>query len=352
MFYSLTSSRSYTLALTCFASALLFPALAFAHITLVEKEAEAGKGYRAIFSVPHGCAGQTTTSVKISLPEGVLTAKPMPKAGWTLTIDKGPYAKTYQVYGRDVKEGAKTITWSGGNLPDDQYDEFIVSVYLAADLPVGQKIFFPTIQTGVKGENHWVLAPVEGAHHHHEAASADAPPADEPAPALLIKAADASPAVPAAAPILFKNLQISQAVARATPNGADIGAAYVTIQNQGTSDDTLVSVATPVAASTQVHEMSMDNGVMKMRELKDGLPIPAGKTVTLQPGGFHVMLMGLKQPLKEGESVTLTLTFAKAGSVPVTFTVGGLGAGGGHDGHDGHDHHDHMHMDGMKMDGN
>jgi copper(I)-binding protein len=122
------------------------------------------------------------------------------------------------------------------------------------------------------------------------------------------------------------DLVIDHAWTRATPGGADVGIGYLTIENKGTAPDKLISASTPVAAKAELHEMSMDNGVMKMRPVKDGLPIPPGQSVTLAPGGLHLMLMGLKNPLKEGGKVPLTLQFEKGGKVDVTLDVQSVGA--------------------------
>ncbi len=122
------------------------------------------------------------------------------------------------------------------------------------------------------------------------------------------------------------NLQIEQPFSRATPNGAKVGGGYMTIINKGNAADTLVSVSSPAADHVEIHEMSMQGSVMKMQELPKGLPIDAGKTVALAPGGYHLMMMGLKAPLKEGDKVPVTLTFEKAGKVDVTLDVRGVGA--------------------------
>ena len=112
--------------------------------------------------------------------------------------------------------------------------------------------------------------------------------------------------------------------ARATPPGAQVGAGYVTLQNKGAADR-LVSATVDVVDHVEIHEMSMDGGVMKMRRLPSGLELPAGKSVELKPGGYHLMLMGLKQPLKVGETVKATMTFEKAGAVPVELKVEPMG---------------------------
>ena len=122
------------------------------------------------------------------------------------------------------------------------------------------------------------------------------------------------------------DLVITQAWTRATPRGAKTGGGYLTIENKGTSPDTLLGGSADIAGSVQVHEMSMDNGVMKMRPLDKGLAIEPGKTVKLAPGGYHLMMMDLKSPLKQGDKVPVTLDFEKAGKVKVSLDVQGVGA--------------------------
>src|SRR5579872_6669602 len=123
------------------------------------------------------------------------------------------------------------------------------------------------------------------------------------------------------------DLVITQAWSRATPGGAKVGGGYLTIENKGTVPDRLLGGSADIAAKVQVHEMSMNNGVMTMRPV-GGLVIEPGKTVKLTPGGFHLMLLDLKGPLKQGEKLPVTLDFEKAGKVSVTFDVGGIGAMG------------------------
>jgi periplasmic copper chaperone A len=114
--------------------------------------------------------------------------------------------------------------------------------------------------------------------------------------------------------------------ARATPAGARTGAVYMTLANKTNASDRLTAASSDVAAKVQIHEMSVVNGIMKMRQLTDGLGIPAGGSVTLKPGGYHVMLIGLKKPLIVGETFPLTLTFQKAGNISVTVQVKAMGA--------------------------
>ena len=118
-------------------------------------------------------------------------------------------------------------------------------------------------------------------------------------------------------------LDVNNAWARATAGKADTGVAYVAIQSP--TADRLVSLSTPVAKKAELHTMSMQGMVMKMRPLSE-LDIPAGQPVTLKPGGEHIMLMGLSQPLRAGQTFPLTLDFEKAGSRTVTVTVEKAGA--------------------------
>ena len=111
-----------------------------------------------------------------------------------------------------------------------------------------------------------------------------------------------------------------------------MAAGYLVISNEGSTSDRLVSATGEIAGKTEIHEMAVDaNGVMTMRPLADGLEIPAGGEVKLEPGSFHIMFMDLKRGAKEGETFKGTLTFEKAGTVNVEFSVDAMGGGGGHD---------------------
>jgi periplasmic copper chaperone A len=124
------------------------------------------------------------------------------------------------------------------------------------------------------------------------------------------------------------DLTISQAWARATPGGAKIGSGYLTIENKGTAGDRLVGGSADIAGKIEVHEMAMNNGVMTMRPLDKGLAIEPGQTVKLAPGGYHLMMFDLKEPLKQGDKVPVTLEFEKAGKVKLSLDVEGIGAQG------------------------
>ncbi|HEY4168857.1 MAG TPA: copper chaperone PCu(A)C [Reyranella sp.] len=121
-------------------------------------------------------------------------------------------------------------------------------------------------------------------------------------------------------------LEISQPWARATPPTAPTGGGYLSVKNTGTTPDRLISASSPAAGIVQVHEMKMEGNVMRMREIDGPLEIKPGETVTLAPGGMHLMMMGLKAPLKQGEKVPLTLVFEKAGKIDVELVVVPIGA--------------------------
>src|SRR6478735_1083293 len=124
----------------------------------------------------------------------------------------------------------------------------------------------------------------------------------------------------------FGSLKIGHPWARATPPTAPSGGGFLTVTNTGTTADRLVSATSPAAGQVQVHDMKMDGTIMRMRELENGLEIPPGATVALAPGGVHLMMMGLKAPLKEATRVPVTLVFEKAGKIDVELQVMALGA--------------------------
>ena len=116
---------------------------------------------------------------------------------------------------------------------------------------------------------------------------------------------------------------------RATPAGATIGAAYLEIKTNDQTTDRLVSATSPAAGRVEIHTHTMDDGVMRMRKL-DGIDLKAGESHVLKPSGDHIMLFDLKQPLVEGDTTSLTLTFEKAGPITVDASVEAVGAMGPH----------------------
>ena len=139
--------------------------------------------------------------------------------------------------------------------------------------------------------------------------------------ALLLVAAQAL-----ADDVKVGDLVVAQPWSRATPSGATIGAGYLTIENHGQADDRLVGVSSPAAAKAEVHEMSVSGGVMRMRPIQGGIAIAAGKSVIFAPNGYHIMLVGLNAPLKQGDKVVVTLMFEKAGKIDAQLDVQAIGA--------------------------
>jgi len=128
-----------------------------------------------------------------------------------------------------------------------------------------------------------------------------------------------------AAEYMAGDLRIIDPWARATPGAARTGVAYLTIENQGAVADRLTAVASPVAAHAEVHGQIMENGVAKMRAAGP-VELPPGARTAIEPGGLHIMLMGLKQPLVEGEHVPLTLIFERTGRVDLPLEIEAPGA--------------------------
>ncbi|MCT8266199.1 copper chaperone PCu(A)C [Afifella sp. JA880] len=129
-----------------------------------------------------------------------------------------------------------------------------------------------------------------------------------------------------AGPIEVGDLTISHAWTRATPPGAPSAGGYLTISNEGSEPDRLVSVSTPFAEESAVHAMSMQDGVMRMRAISEGLQIQPGESVTLKPGGDHLMFLGLETGLTAGEAFPVTLTFEHAGKVELFLPTAEIGA--------------------------
>lgn len=125
------------------------------------------------------------------------------------------------------------------------------------------------------------------------------------------------------------DLSIEKPWARATVPGAAIGGGYLVIRNRGTAGDRLVAVTSPASARVEMHEMAIERDVMRMREVK-GVDIPAKGAVEFKPGGYHLMFMELKAPLKQGDKVPVTLRFEKSGELKAEFAVEARGAASSH----------------------
>ncbi|WP_061932671.1 copper chaperone PCu(A)C [Aureimonas sp. AU22] len=149
----------------------------------------------------------------------------------------------------------------------------------------------------------------------------------------ILAAALLAPAPSSAHEYKIGAIEIGHPWSRAMPTGARTGAGYLVLSNKGTESDRLVAISSPVAEQVQIHDMAIKDGVMTMRRIEDGLPIPAGAEARLAPGGLHLMLLGVKQPFQEGQMVPLELTFEKAGAVEVQLKVDAMGAKGEHSAH-------------------
>ena len=155
---------------------LIAPHMLAAHVTLESKEAPPNSSYKAVLRVGHGCEGKPTTAIRVQIPEGVIAAKPMPKPGWRLATLKAKYERPYDYFGTELTEGVKEISWSGGELPDDFYDEFVFVGRLTGFQP-GTVLHFPTVQDCAGGVHRWIEIP---------AAGQDPDELEEPAPQLEI----------------------------------------------------------------------------------------------------------------------------------------------------------------------
>lgn len=289
--------------LTVLGAALgLTVAQASPHVVLTETSFEAGVNFAAFFKVEHGCGGAPTTALRVLIPDDVSVLQLPEKPGWTVNAER-------------VGNRVTAVTWQG-RLDSAQQDQFGLLVKLPAK---PGPVYFATVQRCAAGEIRWTDTARE---------------TQTPAPMLTLVAAAPNSHAHDASPVM-----IVQPWARATPPGAPTGAAYLTIMNHGTEPDVLVGGSSPQAERVEFHQSTMDGGIMKMRPVANGVAIPAGGTVELKPDGYHVMLVGLKAPLKSGTMLPVTLRFAKAGSIEVLFAVEPIGARGPSGAAAGHDRH-------------
>jgi len=270
---------------------------ASAHIVLSQPVFEAGQNFAAFFKVEHGCGGSPTVGLRVEIPENVRVLETPQKPGWTLNAER-------------TKDRVTAVTWRG-HLDAKAADQFGLLVKLPPDAGA---VYFPTVQQCEKGEERWRDIPASGQAWRDVA---------RPAPMLRLTAAVTPPSYMAG------NIMVEQVWSPATPGGAATGAAYMTIMNHGSTPDTLTGGSSPAAERFEIHQMSRANGVMSMRPVQGGIVVAPGATITLSPqANYHVMLSGLKTPLKEGAHVPAILNFAKAGSVNVELVVGPIGARG------------------------
>jgi uncharacterized protein YcnI len=146
--------------------AVLAASSAGAHVTLENRQATPASYYKAVFAVPHGCAGSPTIKIRVQIPEGVIAVKPMPKPGWSVETVKGKYSTSYALHGATITEGVREVTWSGGKLADDNYDEFVLATFLTGSLKPNTTLYFPVVQECEQGMSRWIEIPQEGKSAH------------------------------------------------------------------------------------------------------------------------------------------------------------------------------------------
>jgi copper(I)-binding protein/uncharacterized protein YcnI len=297
-----------------------------ADIVLSETSFESGGNYAAFFKVEQGCGASATVSLEVRIADGVTVLDLPVKPGWRLSAERVPLPKPLATERGVVKERVTAVTWRG-RLEANAADQFGLFVKLPDKTG---PLYFPAVQHCQSGETRWTDIPAPGQ------AQRDLP---HPAPVLNLIAAAAT----VSPHYMAGSIMIEKPWSRATPPGAPTAAAYLTIMNHGAAADIFLGGATPAAAKLEIHQMSMANGVMTMRAAPGGIPIAGGAQLELKPdGGYHLMLSGLKAPLKAGTILYATLIFAKAGSVEVEFRVEAIGARGPAEAaadHSTHDHH-------------
>lgn len=280
------------------ASTFAIASPALAHMTFETAQSAPGEQFRGVLVLPHGCDGAPTDTIRVTLPQGFVDVSAEAKDGWTL-----------ETPGSDGQ--VSQIVWSGGSVPDDGHETFAFTGTFAADLPETDMVFAVEQMCGEVSLG-WEPAVSLG---------------DEP----VAHGQDGGDA------ITVGDLELSGAFTRATLPNAPVGGGYVTITNKGDEADRLVSAQSSFSPDVQIHEMAVVNDVMQMQQLPEGLDIPAGETVTLAPGGLHMMFMNISQPFVQGETVPVTLVFEKAGEVEIELAVQAFGASGmntsGHEGH-------------------
>jgi periplasmic copper chaperone A len=150
-------------------AATLAASSAGAHVLLdQDKPATIGSDYKAVFIVPHGCAGSATVKLRVQIPDGVVVTQTEPKSGWSVDEVKGKLAAEYDVHGSKVSEGVKEVAWSGGKVPDKTREEFVIDAFLTSALKPDTSLFFPVVQECEQGVSRWIEIPPDGALHSHE----------------------------------------------------------------------------------------------------------------------------------------------------------------------------------------
>jgi copper(I)-binding protein len=278
---------------------------AHAHVSLKAPQAQAGRPYDATFLVGHGCDGAATTRVAVQVPAGFTSPKPQPRAGWTTAVQ------------------GNTVTWTAGKdsaIGNHDRAEFV----LAGVAPAKPATLWFKVQQGCGAAvMDWSQVPAQGT----STAGMKTPAA------RLAVLGDAEYAAWQQQP------QAEAGWVRSSVAGQQATGAFMRLKAREAVQ--LVRVTTPAAGVAEVHEMKMEGDVMQMRLVAGGIAIPAGGTLELKPGGYHVMMQELKAPLAAGTTVPLTLTFRNAGgvesqlelSLPVSTQAPGTTGAAATDGH-------------------
>ncbi len=271
---------SFALKFVAFGAMLVGAGASLAHVTLPPGGAAAGSDYEAAFRVGHACAGAVaTTGITVRLPQGFTFAAAQPREGWTLAT------------------GPRQVEWKAESpqaaLADKVPAEFVVSGKLTSR---PGPLWFKVLQTCSRADGStlgadWAQVPAEGA-------------TDKPKfPAARLEVLPAG-----VAPVDVQGAWVRPAVPGQSGTGAFM-------KLSAPSGARLVGVSTPVAGNVEVHEMKLEGDIMRMRAVQGGLELPPRQTVELKPGGYHLMLTDLRQPIAPGTSVPLTLRFEDAKGV-------------------------------------
>jgi copper(I)-binding protein len=263
-------------------------AAASAHVTLPPGGATVGSDYNAAFRVGHACEGaKATTGLAVRLPKGFVLSDAQARKGWKLDVQKGGTG------------GDGEVRWTAEKpenaLPGSERAEFV----LRGKMPAAPgTLWFKVLQTCDVGVADWAEVPASG----------------NSTKGLKSPAAKLEVVAQGVATVDVRDGWVRQSV----PGQSGTGAFMKLTAPTGTK---LVGISTPAAGIAEVHEMKMEGDTMKMRELSGGLDLPAGQTVELKPGGYHVMMMDLKGPLAKGASVPMTLKFEDAKGVTTALDV-------------------------------
>jgi uncharacterized protein YcnI len=138
------------------------------HVLLEGGQAAVGADFKAVFVVPHGCAGSATVKLRVRIPDGVIVAQAPAKAGWTIETVKGKYAGEYDYSGAKVSEGITEIAWSGGKVPDKTRETFVIETFLTDALKPNKTLYFPVVQECEQGTSRWIEIPSDGSVHSHD----------------------------------------------------------------------------------------------------------------------------------------------------------------------------------------